>query len=74
MNYQCQLPLCWTENNDIFFFQNRLGLLSGENVNMSRASEYFDFFARTARTILDDDPIDVAASHTKVSELEAQYI
>jgi hypothetical protein len=55
---------------DIFFFQNRLGFLSGENVNMSRTSEYFDFFAKTARTLLDDDPIDVAASHTKVSLLK----
>jgi hypothetical protein len=55
---------------DIFFFQNRLGFLSGENVNMSRISEYFDFFSTTARTILDDDPIDVAASHTKVSSLK----
>ena len=55
---------------DIFFFQNRLGFLSGENVNMSRTSAYFDFFATTARTLLDDDPIDVAASHTKVSLLK----
>ena len=55
---------------DVFFFQNRLGFLSGENVNMSRVSEYFDFFSTTARTILDDDPIDVAASHTKVSLLK----
>lgn len=55
---------------DIFFFQNRLGFLSNENVNMSRTSEYFDFFAKTARTLLDDDPIDVAASHTKVSLLK----
>lgn len=55
---------------DVFFFQNRLGFLSGENVTMSRTSEYFDFFAKTARTILDDDPIDVAASHTKVSTLK----
>ena len=56
--------------SDVFFFQNRLGFLSGENVTMSRTSEYFDFFAKTARTILDDDPIDVAASHTKVSTLK----
>jgi hypothetical protein len=56
--------------SDVFFFQNRLGFLAGENVNMSRTSEYFDFFAKTARTILDDDPIDVAASHTKVSTLK----
>lgn len=56
--------------SDVFFFQNRLGFLSGENVNMSRTAEYFDFFAKTARTLLDDDPIDVAASHTKVSLLK----
>ncbi len=56
--------------SDVFFFQNRLGFLSGENVSMSRVSEYFDFFGRTARTLLDDDPIDVAASHTKVSVLK----
>jgi len=56
--------------SDVFFFQNRLGFLSGENVVMSRTSEYFDFFKSTARSILDNDPIDVAASHTKVSTLK----
>ena len=56
--------------SDVFFFQNRLGVLSDENVVMSRTSEYFDFFATTARTLLDNDPIDVAASHTKVSTLK----
>ena len=56
--------------SDVFFFQNRLGLLSEENVVMSRTSEYFDFFATTARTLLDNDPIDIAASHTRVSLLK----
>ena len=56
--------------SDIFFFQNRLGVLALENVCMSRTSEYFDFFGKTARTLLDTDPIDVAASHTKVSVLK----
>lgn len=56
--------------SDTFFFQNRLGFLSGENVIMSRTSEYFDFFATTARTLLDNDPIDVAASTSKVSLLK----
>ena len=37
---------------------------------MSRTSEYFDFFGSTARVFLDTDPIDVAASHTKVSILQ----
>jgi hypothetical protein len=55
---------------DIFFFQNRLGLLAGENVIMSRTSEYYDFFSTTARNLLDTDPIDIAASHTKVSILK----
>ena len=55
--------------SDVFFFQNRLGLLAEENVVMSRTSEFFDFFATTARSLLDNDPIDVAASHTRVSLL-----
>lgn len=55
--------------SDVFFFQSRLGLLAEENVIMSRTSEFFDFFATTARTLLDNDPIDVAASHTRVSLL-----
>jgi hypothetical protein len=55
---------------DVFFFQNRLGVLADENVIMSRTSDYFDFFGTTARTLLDNDPIDVAASHVKVSTLK----
>ena len=56
--------------SDVFFFQNRLGLLAGENVVMSRTSEYYDFFSTTARNLLDTDPVDIAASHTKVSILK----
>jgi len=56
--------------SDVFFFQNRLGFLAGENVIMSRTSEYYDFFSTTARNLLDTDPIDIAASHTKVSILK----
>ena len=55
---------------DVFFFQNRFGVLADENVVMSRTSDYFDFFGTTARTLLDNDPIDVAASHVKVSTLK----
>ncbi len=58
-----------TKIKDVFFFQNRFGMLADENVCMSRVSEYFDFFITTARSVLDNDPIDVAASHTKVSNL-----
>ncbi len=56
--------------NDVFFFRNRLGFLSGENVVMSRTSRYFDFFPASVATLSDDDPIDVAISHNRVSVLK----
>jgi hypothetical protein len=56
--------------NSAFFFQNRLGFLAGENVCMSRTAEYFDFFGTTARALLDNDPIDIAASNAKVTLLK----
>lgn len=56
--------------NDVFFFRNRLGFLSGENVIMSRTSKYFDFFPASVASLSDDDPIDVAISHNRVSILK----
>lgn len=56
--------------NDVFFFRNRLGFLSGENVVMSRTSRYFDFFPASVAEMSDDDPIDVAISHNRVSILK----
>ncbi|MBA1211532.1 hypothetical protein [Pseudomonas oryzihabitans] len=56
--------------NDVFFFRNRLGFLSGENVVMSRTSKYFDFFPASVAQLSDDDPIDVAISHNRVSILK----
>lgn len=55
---------------DVFFHKNRLGFLSDESCIMSRAGSYFDFFRTTATALLDDDPIDVAAAHIKVSFLK----
>lgn len=53
--------------SDVFFHRNRLGLVSDENVVMSRTGDYFNFFRGTNTAVLDDDPIDVGVSHTKVS-------
>jgi len=53
--------------NDIVFFRNRLGIIAGQNVVLSTAGEYFNFFPSTVTQLLDDAPIDLAASHTKVS-------
>lgn len=55
--------------SDIFFHRNRLGFVSDENVVFSRAGDFFNFFRGTSTAVLDDDPIDVGVSHTKVSIL-----
>lgn len=56
--------------NNIFFYKNRLGLLADENVIFSQAAEFFNFFPTTVTAVLDDAPIDVSVSHTKVSILK----
>ena len=56
--------------NNVFFFRNRLGFLAGDNVILSRVSEFFNFFPETVLSVLDTEPIDVAASHTKVAILK----
>lgn len=56
--------------NDVFFFRNRLGFLSGENVIMSRTSKHFNFFPPSVSALSDDDPIDVAVSHNRISILK----
>jgi len=54
---------------DVFIHRNRLGLLADENVILSRAKSFFDFFPETVTTVLDTDPIDLSASSNRVSVL-----
>lgn len=56
--------------NDVFFFRNRLGFLAGENIVMSRTSKYFSLFPASVANLSDDDPIDVAISHNRISTLK----
>ena len=56
--------------NDVFFFRNRLGFLAGENIVMSRTSKYFNLFPASVANLSDDDPIDVAVSHNRISILK----
>ena len=53
----------------IFFHRDRLGVHAGESVVMTRAGLYFNFFRKTTTALLDDDPIDIQVSHTKVSNI-----
>mgnify|MGYP003111553542 CR=1 FL=1 len=56
--------------NDIFFFKNRLGILTNNAVIFSEADAYFNFFRTTTQQLLDSAPIDVGLSHTKVAVLQ----
>lgn len=56
--------------NDVFFYRNRLGFLSGENIILSRTAKYFNFFPASVASLSDDDPIDVAVSFNRVSILK----
>ncbi|ATW57750.1 tail tubular protein B [Escherichia phage EG1] len=56
--------------NDVFFFRNRLGFLSGENIILSRTAKYFNFYPASVANLSDDDPIDVAVSTNRISVLK----
>tara|TARA_S200002703_G_scaffold4693_2_gene5813 strand:+ start:5891 stop:8917 length:3027 start_codon:yes stop_codon:yes gene_type:complete len=55
---------------NLFFWKNRLGFLSRQNIIFSESDEYYNFFRTTVLQLLDTAPIDVAISHTKVSNLK----
>ncbi len=57
--------------NDIFFHRNRLGFISDENVILSEAANYFNFFANTVLSVLDTSVIDVAVSNNQVAILKS---
>jgi len=50
---------------EMFFHRNRLGVISGEQVVMSKPGQYFDFFIVSAITVSDDNPIDITVSDVK---------
>ena len=48
-----------------FFYNNRFGLLSEDNVILSVANESFNFFVKSALTQIASDPIDLNVSSTR---------
>jgi len=59
--------------SNIAFYRNRLALLSGENVILSEAAQFFNFFRLTVSQLLDSAVIDLAVGGSEVNELkEAQ--
>ena len=55
---------------NLTFYKNRLGILSGENLILSGNADFFNFYGTTVTQVLDTDPIDVAASGTQVNTLK----
>lgn len=54
---------------DIFFYKNRLGLAVDEGVALSRAGDFGNFYRLTVLDLLDDEVVDIAASETKVTQI-----
>ena len=54
---------------NIFFYKNRLGFLTSDNVILSQTGDYGNFFVQTLQEVLDDDPIDLAVASTDVTIL-----
>jgi len=56
--------------NNLTFYKNRLGILSGENLVLTENASFFNYFSTTSTQVLDTDPIDIAASGTQVNTLK----
>tara|TARA_R100000664_G_scaffold33290_1_gene50067 strand:+ start:1924 stop:5013 length:3090 start_codon:yes stop_codon:yes gene_type:complete len=52
-----------------FYYNNRLGFLTADNVVLSQAGEYYNFYMITAQTASDADPIDISVSSTRPATL-----
>ena len=50
---------------DVFLFNNRLGFLTADNVSMSQAGDYYNFYHKSATTLTAADPIDLSCASVK---------
>jgi hypothetical protein len=66
--------------NNVFFYRNRLGILSNDKVILSEAGLglkkddgilTYNFFRTTVQTLLDSDPIDITVATDKITNLRS---
>ncbi|BEP42108.1 hypothetical protein [Variovorax sp. V15] len=50
--------------NDLFFYQDRMGILSGESFDFSETGDYFNFYRTTVTSLLDSDPVSGTVTST----------
>lgn len=55
----------------LFFYNNRLGALSEENVSMSQAGDYLNFYHNSALTTVASDPVDISCSSIRPATLNS---
>jgi len=55
--------------NSTFFYSNRFGILSEDNIIMSRANDVYNFFVKSALTQVDSDPIDLNVASIRPATL-----
>ena len=53
----------------VFLYQNRLGILSQDNVIFSESGKFYTFWRKSAGTVIDSDPIDISTSNIRPSIL-----
>ena len=52
-----------------FFYNNRLGFLSRDNVSMSQSQDFYNFYHTSAQTVTDADPVDLSCSTIRPAAL-----
>lgn len=53
----------------LFFYNNRLGALTEENVSLSQTGDYFNFYHNSALTVIASDPVDISCSSIRPATL-----
>ena len=57
----------------LFFYKNRLGVLSKDNIIFSETGRFTNFYRTTAEQLVTSDPIDVRVNSRKVRELDDTF-
>ena len=52
-----------------FYYNNRLGFLTEDNVSMSQSGDFFNFYMISAQTSTDADPVDISCSSVRPAVL-----
>ena len=59
---------------NMFLYRDRVGIVAGDSVVLSRTSQYYNFFSKSAIDISDDDPIDLSIDTDDFNYIEQSTI